>query len=168
MQQQPPPWDRHLQGPEPQRAFGKPVAPILPPHRFWHCASVVEGLTEAGRVEVAALIRAIAPSWAATRRTRFALAVKSARLTPNAELFQGDPRRTNCYGWVRRSRMDNPHDHRTDDDAPATPSEAHLLAVMEQSDRDLAAALTVPLADVLAELEGVAKEIEARRRARRA
>ena len=39
---------------------------------------------------------------------------------------------------------------------------------MEQSDRDVAAGLTVPLADVLAELESVADRIEARRRARRA
>ncbi len=64
--------------------------------------------------------------------------------------------------------MDNPRDHRTDDDVPAMPGEAELLAVMEQSDRDLAAGLTVPLADVLAELDGVAREIEVRRRARRA
>lgn len=64
--------------------------------------------------------------------------------------------------------MDKPYDHRTDDDAPAMPGEAQLLAVMEQSDADLAAGLTVPLADVLAELDAVAKEIEARRRARRA
>jgi hypothetical protein len=83
------------------------------------------------------------------------------------ELFQGDPRRTTCYGRVRRSLMDKPHDHRTDDDAPAMPGEAQLLAVMEQSNADLAAGLTVPLADVLAELDVVAKEIEARRRARR-
>jgi len=64
--------------------------------------------------------------------------------------------------------MDKPHDHRIDDDAPAMPGEAQLLSVMAQSDADLAAGRTVPLADVLAELDAVAQEIEARRRARRA
>lgn len=63
--------------------------------------------------------------------------------------------------------MDNPRDHRTDHDLPAMPDEAQLLAVMEQSDRDLAAGQTVPLADVLAELDDIAKEIEICRRARR-
>ena len=64
--------------------------------------------------------------------------------------------------------MDNPRDRRADDDVPAMPNEAELLAVMEQSDRDLAAGLTVPLADVLAELDDVAKDLEICRRARRA
>jgi len=64
--------------------------------------------------------------------------------------------------------MDNPHDHKTGDDAPAMPDEAQLRAVMDQSDANLAGALTVPLADVLAELDGVAQQIEVRRRARRA
>jgi hypothetical protein len=63
--------------------------------------------------------------------------------------------------------MDNPLDHRTSQPAPATPREAELLAVMEQSDReDVASGQTVPLADVLAELDEVANEIEARRHAR--
>ena len=64
--------------------------------------------------------------------------------------------------------VDNPRDHRTDDDVPAMPSEAQLLAAMEQSDRDLAEGHTVPLADVLAELDEVAREIEVCRRVRRA
>jgi hypothetical protein len=64
--------------------------------------------------------------------------------------------------------MDNPPTHQPADDAPATPDEAQLRAVMDQSDADLAAGLTVPLADVLAELDGVAQQIEVRRRARRA
>jgi hypothetical protein len=66
------------------------------------------------------------------------------------------------------SQMDKPHDHRTDGDVPALLGEARLLAVMEQSDADLAAGLTVPLADALAELDAVAQEIEVHRRARRA
>jgi hypothetical protein len=64
--------------------------------------------------------------------------------------------------------MDDPHDHQTADEALAMPSEAHLRAIMDQSDADLAAGLTVPLADVLAELDAVAQAIEVRRRARRA
>jgi hypothetical protein len=48
------------------------------------------------------------------------------------------------------------------------PSEAELLAVMEQSDREVAAGLTVPLADVLAELDEAVVRLETRRRARRA
>jgi hypothetical protein len=39
---------------------------------------------------------------------------------------------------------------------------------MEQSDRDAASGQTVPLADVLAELDEVVREIEVRRQARRA
>ncbi|HTW27195.1 MAG TPA: hypothetical protein VME92_08720, partial [Acetobacteraceae bacterium] len=59
-------------------------------------------------------------------------------------------------------------DHRAADDTPSMPSEAELRAAMDQSDADLPAGLTVPLADVLAKLDGVAQEIEGRRRARRA
>jgi len=47
---------------------------------------------------------------------------------------------------------------------PPTPSEAELLAAMEKSARDVAAGRTVPLADVLAELDEVADRIEARLR----
>jgi len=61
--------------------------------------------------------------------------------------------------------MDSPHDRQT---GHAMPSEAELRAAMEQSDRDVAAGLTVPLADVLTELDGVANRIEARRRLRQA
>jgi len=64
--------------------------------------------------------------------------------------------------------MDNPHDHPHDYDALPMPSETELRAVMEQSDREMSAGLTIPLADVLAELDGVANQIEARRRARQA
>jgi hypothetical protein len=39
---------------------------------------------------------------------------------------------------------------------------------MEQSERDVAAGLTTPLADVLAELDSAADRIEARRQSRRA
>lgn len=51
---------------------------------------------------------------------------------------------------------------------PAMPREARLRAVMEQSDLDVAAGQTVALADVLADLDAVADELEARRRAHRA
>lgn len=64
--------------------------------------------------------------------------------------------------------MDSPHDIHRDDDAPPTPSEAELRAVMEQSHREVAAGLTVPLAEVLAELDAAADRMEARRRARSA
>jgi hypothetical protein len=64
--------------------------------------------------------------------------------------------------------MDRPHDHQADHDAPDMPSEDQLRAAMEESDRDVAAGRTVPLADVLAELDEVANRMEARRRARRA
>jgi hypothetical protein len=50
---------------------------------------------------------------------------------------------------------------------PPMPSEAELGAAMEESARDVAAGRTVPLAEVLAELDEAADRIEARRRARR-
>jgi hypothetical protein len=58
--------------------------------------------------------------------------------------------------------MDSPRDYRVHDDGPSMPSEARLRAAMEQSDRDVASGWTVPLADVLAELDGVANRIEVR------
>jgi hypothetical protein len=64
--------------------------------------------------------------------------------------------------------MGNPRDRRTEIPEPAMPNEAELLAVMEQSDREAAAGLTVPLAEVLAELDEAVISIEARRRDRRA
>jgi hypothetical protein len=64
--------------------------------------------------------------------------------------------------------MDSPRDRQTAQATPAMPSEAELRAVMEQSDRDVAAGLTAPLTYVLAELDRAADRIEARRRARRA
>jgi hypothetical protein len=63
--------------------------------------------------------------------------------------------------------MDRPQDHQADHDAPGMPSESQLRAAIEESDRDVAAGRTVPLADVLAELDGIANRLEVRRRARR-
>jgi hypothetical protein len=56
--------------------------------------------------------------------------------------------------------MDHPRDHKADHDAPPMPSEAQLRAMMEQSDADVAAGRTVRVADVLAELDSVADQIE--------
>jgi hypothetical protein len=64
--------------------------------------------------------------------------------------------------------MDRPHDVPPDEDAPPMPSEADLRADMAESARDVAAGRTVPLADVLAELDEVEDRIEARLRARQA
>ena len=67
--------------------------------------------------------------------------------------------------WLGQEKLvDDPRNHRTDDDVPAIPGEAQLLTAVEQSDQDLAAVETVPLADVLAELDEVAREIEVCRR----
>ena len=63
--------------------------------------------------------------------------------------------------------MDSPPDRQPADATPAMPSDAELGNVMRQSERDVAAGLTVPLTDVLAELDSAADRIEARRRARR-
>jgi hypothetical protein len=62
--------------------------------------------------------------------------------------------------------MDQPHDQH-ENATPPMPDETELLAVMDESDRDVASGRTVPLADVLAELDRIASETEARR-ARRA
>jgi hypothetical protein len=59
--------------------------------------------------------------------------------------------------------MDKPHDRPANYDPPGMPNEAELLAMMEESARDVAAGRTVPLADVLAELDELADRIEARR-----
>ena len=59
--------------------------------------------------------------------------------------------------------MDNAQDLQPANDYPPVPSEAELRAIMEQSDQDVALGLTVPLADVLAELDSTADRIEARR-----
>jgi hypothetical protein len=64
--------------------------------------------------------------------------------------------------------MDNVRDRKSDIAEPAMSSEAELLAVMEQSDREVAAGLTVPLTDILAELDEALLRLETRRRARRA
>ena len=64
--------------------------------------------------------------------------------------------------------MDSPHGRHADHDATRTPSEAELRALMEQSPQDVEAGHAVTLADVLAELDRVADQIEARRRACRA
>lgn len=57
-------------------------------------------------------------------------------------------------------------DHSLDHDSPQIPAEADLRAAMEQNGHDVAAGLTVPLADVLAELEGIESGVEARLRTR--
>jgi hypothetical protein len=59
--------------------------------------------------------------------------------------------------------MDKPRDRPANYDPPGMPKEAELLAAMEESARDVAAGRTVPLADVLAELDELADRIEARR-----
>lgn len=64
--------------------------------------------------------------------------------------------------------MDKAHHRKVDHATPATPGEAQLRAAMEQSDLDVAAGLIASLEDVLAEPDGVANEIEARRRVRSA
>jgi hypothetical protein len=64
--------------------------------------------------------------------------------------------------------MDRAPKHQSQPEAPATPTEAELRAVTAQSDRDVAAGHTVPIADVLAELDTIADRAEARRHLRRA
>jgi hypothetical protein len=64
--------------------------------------------------------------------------------------------------------MDTPLNRHPPDDAPPMPTEAELRAAMEESERDVAAARTVSLAEVLAELDECADRIETRRRTRRA
>ncbi len=64
--------------------------------------------------------------------------------------------------------MHTGHVQKAEHDAPPMPSEAELQAVMERGDRDVAIDATVPLADILAELDEAADRIEVRRRARRA
>jgi hypothetical protein len=63
--------------------------------------------------------------------------------------------------------MDTRHDRKAGQDPPS-PTEAELLAAMEQSDQDVEAGLTVSLDEVLADLDESLVRIEARRRARRA
>jgi hypothetical protein len=60
--------------------------------------------------------------------------------------------------------MDRQHDRQSESDALDMPGEAGLRTVLDESDRDIAAGRTVALADVLAELDLVASETEARRR----
>ena len=63
--------------------------------------------------------------------------------------------------------MDNPHDGLGGPETPPMPSEDELLAMMEQSEQDVAAGRTVPVEDVLAELDEIAVRIETRRRTSR-
>jgi hypothetical protein len=63
--------------------------------------------------------------------------------------------------------MDTPHDRHPAYDWPPMPTEAELRAAMEESERDVAAGRTVPLADALAELDELADQSEARGRAGR-
>ena len=62
--------------------------------------------------------------------------------------------------------MDNPRDSRNDRPNPLDLNEADLSALMDQSERDVAHGMTVPLAEVLAELDAVVEKSEVRRRAR--
>lgn len=60
--------------------------------------------------------------------------------------------------------MDNPHDRPANYDAPGMPGATEFLLAMEESEQDVAAGRTVPLADVLAGLDELADRIEARPR----
>ncbi len=64
--------------------------------------------------------------------------------------------------------MDRPQDRPADYEAPDMPGEAELRVAMERSARETAAGRTVPVADVLADLDEVVHRIEARRRAHQA
>jgi hypothetical protein len=59
--------------------------------------------------------------------------------------------------------MDGTRESHLSHDAPETPTEAELLAATDESDRDVAAGLTFPLEDVLAELDRIAGGIDDRR-----
>jgi predicted transcriptional regulator len=61
--------------------------------------------------------------------------------------------------------MDTRHDHKAGEDPPM-PAEAELRAAMARSDEDVAAGRTVPLEEVLADLDASIARMEARRRAR--
>jgi hypothetical protein len=63
---------------------------------------------------------------------------------------------------------DHPRNPQPTTDTPPPPTEAELRAAMDQSDEDVAAGLTVPLAEILSELDDVADQMETRRRTRRA
>jgi hypothetical protein len=62
--------------------------------------------------------------------------------------------------------MDSSQDGPPTRNAPISPGEAKLRAVMEQSDHDVAGGQSVDLTDVLADLDGIADRIEARGRIR--
>jgi hypothetical protein len=64
--------------------------------------------------------------------------------------------------------MASPHDRPANYDPPGMPSESEILAAMEESEQDVAAGRTVPVADVSAELNELADRIEVRRRTRQA
>jgi hypothetical protein len=59
--------------------------------------------------------------------------------------------------------MDSPYDHPMEHPEPPMPSEEALLADMKESDEDVAAGRTVPLADVLAELDALVDGMNRRR-----
>jgi hypothetical protein len=81
---------------------------------------------------------------------------------------EGDPVRTIRYGDVRRRQMKNRQDHGTNHPATAMPSEVELLAMMDEADRDVASGRTVPMEEVLAELDEIVKEMGASGHARQA
>jgi hypothetical protein len=63
---------------------------------------------------------------------------------------------------------ERPRNRQPTPDTPSMPTEAELRAVMDLSDQDVAAGLTVPLAEILSELDDVADRMATRRRARHA
>jgi hypothetical protein len=63
---------------------------------------------------------------------------------------------------------DRPRNRQPTPATPSTPTETELRAAVDQSDQDVAAGLTVPLAEVLSALDDVADRLETRRRTRRA
>ena len=64
--------------------------------------------------------------------------------------------------------MDTRHDPEAGGHLPPMPAEADRQAAMAQSDADVAAGLTVPLEEVLADIDASIARMKARRRARRA
>ena len=57
--------------------------------------------------------------------------------------------------------MDKAYDYEPPYNDPPMPAEAEVIAMLEQSARERAVGLTVPLADVLAQLDAIADRAEA-------
>jgi hypothetical protein len=103
------------------------------------------------------LIEAIDPAW-----NPFNRAGRHRRAILQAELESLDGARPSEHPKLSG---DEPNQ---DADAPLLPTGSELLDVMEESERDVEAGLTVSLEEVLAELDDSLGRMEARRRARRA